>query len=210
MITEQHVVQSIQSAIDGKSNLTETRLSVEGFSTRTMRHLFNNLCNIEGTYLEAGLFCGGTFVSSFNEKLLSIGIEDYSQPFGVNEVKSKLEKNVEENKHMSKEVKIHFEDCFSIDKSKLPSNIDILFYDAQHDELSQSKALPYFLDNMNETFIYIVDDSGWDSVRNGTDFALNSLKSKMAISKEWKLRGASPNDDEVWHNGVDIYLINKL
>lgn len=210
MITQQHVEQSINDSILGKSNLTGRQLSVEGFSTATMRHLFNNLCNIEGTYLEAGLFCGGTFVSSFNDKLVSIGVEDYSQPFGVNEVKSKLERNIEENKHISKDAVVHFEDCFSIDKSKLPSNIDILFYDAQHDELSQSKALPHFFDNMNNVFLYIVDDYNWVDVFNGTNTGLCIMKDKLNVVKKWELCGKSRNDDPIFHNGIGLFLIEKI
>jgi len=55
-MTKAHIEQSIQKALAGQSNLTESELAVGGFSTPTMRHLFNNLCDIDGTYLEVGLW----------------------------------------------------------------------------------------------------------------------------------------------------------
>jgi len=209
MITEQHVVESIENAIDGKSNLTEQQLSVGGFSTKTMRHLWNNLCDIDGVYLECGLFKGGTFVASFNKNCQSIGIEDYSQPFGESNVKSILEENIEANKGLSKDCKVFFEDCFSIDKAKLPSNIDILFYDAEHSAESQSKALPYFLDNMNQTFLYVVDDANWSDVYRGTMDGLEQVKDKIVVLRDWHISGELSNDDSIWHNGIMIFLCQK-
>lgn len=209
MITEQHIEQSISNAILGISNITEKQLSVDGFSTPTMRHLWNNLCCIDGIYLECGLFKGGTFVASFNKNCQSIGIEDYSQPFGESNVKSILEENIEANKGLSKECKVHFEDCFSIDKEKLPSNIDILFFDAEHSEESQSKALPYFFNNMSNTFLYIADDAHWKSVIDGTANGLFSLKDKIRIDNTWCLSGHQHNDDPIWHNGIVLFLISK-
>lgn len=209
MITESHVNKSIEDALLGISNISPKALSVGGFSTETMRHLWNNLCDIDGIYLEAGLFMGGTFTASFNKNVVSIGIEDYSQPFGVMEVKKHLEENIESNKDASKDYKLYFEDCFSIDKTKLPNNIDILFYDANHSEESQAKALPYFIDNMNSTFLYIVDDYNWADVFNGTDKGLENVSDKINIDKDWVLSGSSKNDDHIWHNGIGLFLCSK-
>ena len=128
----------------------------------------------------------------------------------VNEVKSKLEKNIDENNERSKEVVLYFEDCFSIDKSNLPSNIDILFYDAEHGAESQSKALPYFLSNMNTTFLYVVDDANWSDVYRGTMEGLEQVKDKIVVLKNWQISGASKNDDPIWHNGLMIFLCSKI
>lgn len=208
-MTKEHIDRSIKDALGGISNLTESELAVGGFSTPTMRHLFNNLTNISGTYLEVGLWMGGTFVSSFNKNLISIGIENYSQDFGVVGVKDHLEKNIADHKHIAKDIQLHFEDCFTMDKSVLPKNIDIFFYDGVHHELEQSKALPHFIDNMADTFIYIVDDWSWDAVFKGTNIGFEILKDKIEIIYHLPLRGYSLQDDPVWHNSVALFLIKK-
>lgn len=211
MITAEHIQSSIDNAIAGKSNLTPEILAVQGFSTPTLRMLFNNLCNIDGTYLEIGLFCGASFCSSFNHKCTSIGIEDHSQDFsaGFEEVKKQLKDNVEQFKDRAKEVKVHYADCYSMDKSVIPDNIDIYSYDGFHSEEMQAKALPEFFDKMADKFVWIVDDINWDYVASGTNIALESLKDKIEIEKVWMLRGYQLQNDPIWHNGAVIYLINK-
>jgi hypothetical protein len=211
MITAEHIQTSIDNALAGKSNLTEDILKVAGFSTPTIRHLFNNLCNIEGTYLEIGLFCGASFTSSFNPNCVSIGVEDHSQDFsaGFESVKQQLKDNVDRFSDRAKEVQIHYTDCFTMDKSVLPDNIDIYCYDAEHSTESTAKSLPYFVDKMADTFCLILDDINWAMVSDGIDIALNELKDKIEIEKVWVLRGYHLQNDSIWHNGLKVYLIKK-
>lgn len=211
MITQEHIQSSIDNAIAGKSNLTEETLAVRGFSTRPIRHLFNNLCDIEGTYLEIGLFCGASFIASFNKNCISIGVEDHSQDFseGFEQVKKELKENIETFKGNAKEVNVHYDDCFTMDKSILPDNIDIYFFDGFHSEETQTKALPYFLDKMADKFIWVVDDYNWTYVESGTKLGLEELKDKIEIEKAWILRGQNLLNDSIWHNGLIVLLINK-
>lgn len=211
MITAEHIQTSIDNAVAGKSNLTPEILNVTGFSTPTIRHLFNNLCNINGTYLEIGLFCGASFTSSFNPECVSIGVEDHSQDFsaGFDEVKKQLKENVEKFKDRAKDVQVHYEDCFSMDKSILPDNIDIYCYDAEHSTASTAKALPYLFDKLADKFCLIVDDINWQIVSDGVNISLEELRDKIEIEKVWTLRGYNLQNDPIFHNGVAIYLINK-
>lgn len=209
-VSIEHIEKSIENALAGKSNLTQDILNVRGFSTPTIRHLFNNLCDIDGTYLEVGLFCGASFCSSFNPNCTSIGVEDHSQDFsaGFELVKQELKENVDRFSERAKEVYVHYVDCFSMDKSVLPK-IDIYSFDGFHSEETQAKALPYFLDNMADRFIWIVDDYNWDYVASGTNIGLQSLSDKIEVEKAWVLRGYHLNNDPIWHNGIVIYLIKK-
>jgi hypothetical protein len=211
MITREHIELSIKRAMDGQSNLSQEQLAVRGFSTPTIRRLFSNLCNIEGTYLEIGLFCGATFVSSFNPKLKAIGIEDHSQDFseGFELIKKELKDNVDKFARKAKDVHVHYADCFKIDKSLLPDNIDIMFWDGEHTLENQSKALPHFLDKLADRFIAVTDDYNWTDVENGTNSGLELLRDKIEIEGCWVLRGYHLNNDSVWHNGVHILLAKK-
>ncbi len=211
MITRQHIDLSIQRALEGQSNLSQSQLEVRGFSTPTIRRLINHICNIEGggTYLEVGLFCGGTFVSSFNPNTVSIGIENYAQDFSVPTVKEELEKNIDNHVDRAKEVIVHLEDCFKIDLSLLPNNIDIIFYDGVHDFESQRRALPHFFDKMADVFLFLVDDTTWQEVARGTEAGLSEMSNRFIIEGYWPLRGLLSNDDPIWHNGVNLYLLRK-
>lgn len=208
-LSVEHIEQSIENALAGKSNLTQDILNIRGFSTPTIRHLFNNLCDIDGTYLEVGLFCGASFCSSFNQNCTSIGVEDHSQDFsaGFEQVKKELKENVDTFSERAKEVYVHYADCWLMDKSTLPK-IDIYSYDGFHGELEQAKAITDFIDNMADTFVMIIDDANWSYVRSGTEIGLNTIKDKIEVKKRWFL-GEGLQNHHVWHNGVLIYLINK-
>jgi hypothetical protein len=210
-MTIQHIEKSIADAVAGKSNMTAEIFQIRGFSTMTIRRLFHNLCDIDGTYLEVGLFCGASFCASFNKNCTSVGVEDHSQDFsaGFDNVKQELKENIIAFQHLAKDVKVHYADCFAMDISVLPK-IDIYSYDGWHSEEHQAKALPYFFERMNDKFIWVIDDTNWDYVASGTKMALESLKDKIHIEKEWELRGSYLNNDPIWHNGVKIYLINKI
>lgn len=209
-MTVEHINLSIKRALEGQSNLSQSQLAVRGFSTPTIRRLFSNLCNLEnGTYLEVGLFCGATFISSFNSGMTCIGIENYSQDFSVATVKEELEKNISDHSDRAKEVHVLYEDCFAVDKIKLPTDIDIFYYDGEHSAINTAKALPLFIDKMKDTFIYIVDDVRWSSVMSGLIYGFELVKDKCDIIQEWWLHGEQLNDDPIWHNSVAIFLIKK-
>lgn len=209
-----HVDNSIVNALSAESNLTEEILKIRGFSTPTIRHLFNNLCNIKGQYLEIGLYCGATFCASFNKDLTSVGIEDFSQNFGVDSVERELMDNIERAK-LSQEprmVATENRDCFKtnwLNEQPPTGNFNILFYDGEHSKESQAKALPHFLDNMADRFLFIVDDFAWTPVHEGTEIGFQQLKDRITIEKEWKLKGKKDHDDPIFHNGVGIFLISK-
>lgn len=213
MILEKHIQQAVDNAVVGNSNLSEDVLAIRGFSTKTIRNIFGNLCNTAEpiTYLEVGLFCGASFCASFNKNCTSIGVEDHSQDFsaGFDLVKKELKENVEKFKGNAKEAQVIYADCFAMDKSLLPDNIDVYFYDGWHSEEHQRKALPYFLDKMANKFIWVVDDFNWDYVKSGTDLALADLKDKIQVGRVWLLRGYHLQNDPIYHNGLAIYLINK-
>lgn len=208
-MTIEHITNAINKALADQSDINTDIYNVRGFSTPTMRRLFHELTNLEKcNYLEVGLYCGATFVSSFNKGCFSIGIENFTQPFGVETVKEELEQNVNRFSQASGNVQLYDHDCFTFDISKLP-HIDIYFFDGEHSEESQAKALPYYFKSLKPTFIFIVDDYNWDSVRKGTEKGLAELSDKIEIVKDWKIRGLNSQDDEIWHNGAYIALINK-
>lgn len=213
MLTKEHILESISNAEKGISLLSDDIYFITGFSTATMRRFFSNLCNTSFpiNYLEIGLYCGGTFCSSFNKNCTSIGVENNSQNFERDAlwVKDELADNIYNFRIRGKEVVVYYEDCFLMDKTKLPK-IDIYFYDGFHSEESQEKALLHFFDVLSDRFIWIVDDFNWQFVADGTNKALKKLNDKIKIEQVSILKGNKSDNDPVWHNGLAVYLINKI
>lgn len=211
-LTVQHIEKAIEDAMNGVSQMDAEILNIRGFSTATQRRLMNNLMNTGNplTYLEVGLYCGATFCASLMPNVTAIGVENYSQDFGVNTVEEELEKNVTKYGDKAKNFNIIYDDCFLVDPISIPDNIDILYWDGEHTLENQAKALPYFFDKMAETFVSITDDVNWAQVAQGIDMGLIELKDKMTIERCWMLRGYHLQDDPVWHNGVQILLCKKI
>lgn len=184
--------------------------SIKGFSTPAIRKLVHLISKESHTYLETGTYCGATFCSSFHKTTTSIGIENFSQPFGEVNVKEQLQANINTFKHLSKKVILHNADFFSINLSTLPNNIDFFFYDGNHSEECQAKALPHIFPNLADTFVFMVDDFNWPDVFNGTNKSIQSVNHKINILASFPIRGYSLNDDPIWHNGIALFLISKL
>src|SRR2546430_1499714 len=90
-----HVDDSISRALRHESYIDEGVLKITGFATGAQQRLGNNLCHlpkVAANYLECGLYAGATFCAAINNNpdLHAVGIEDYSQPFGVEGIEVEL------------------------------------------------------------------------------------------------------------------------
>lgn len=211
-LTTEHIDSSIARALAGESHLDPAVLNILGFATPTMRHLFNNLCNIEGlTYLECGVYTGGSFVSAFNNNPIhAIGIDNFSQTWAPGrDIRGEFLENVKIFRDTAKSVTFFQEDCFKPDLLCGIRGIDVFFYDGCHEKISQAKALPHFFDLLADTFLFIVDDWNWPDVKAGTETGVQSLAGKVSVIHERILIGNVAQDDLVWHNGVGLFLCQK-
>lgn len=215
-ILNRHISESILRALRGESYLDPEILKIHGFATPTMRHLFSNLCHIESaSYLEVGVFCGATFFAAYNNNPITAqGVENFAQPFEETNVREQLESNFDRWwKSGGGLCQIEFKDVFKIEwhPEILDIRYNIYFYDGEHSYESQAKALPALFDMMADTFLYIVDDTNWDDVIRGTDAGFETLGSRVVVEKTWNLSGLkSRSDDEIWHNGMAIFLCSKI
>ena len=204
-----HVTHAIARTLRGEAYLDKDCLDIRGFSTPTMRRLFSNICHLPGaTYLECGLYCGGTFVSAFNNNPIhAIGVEDFSQDFGVASVKQELAANVDAKRKTADSVEWIDADFFTVGRQLVKTPVDIYFYDGNHALEFQRRALPEALPLLNDSFIHIVDDYNWQSVNEGTAQGLK--KSGVTIKRVWRFCGQQMQDDPVWHNGVCVMVLSK-
>ncbi len=207
-MTKEFIDEQIKKALAHQSGLDPSALEVPGFSTKVMKHLWNNLCSGVNTYLEVGAYFGGTACAAINNNpnLTAIIIENGSQEFHGRPILRELEDNL--NKH-GKNFHLSTQDFFETTLLKGDKGFDFFFYDAHHAEEWQRRALPEAFDCLSDTFIYAVDDYNWESVWRGTDAGFDALGDRVELIEAWTLRGEKVQDDEVWHNGLLIALCKK-
>ena len=98
-------------------------------------------------------------------------------------------------------------DCFTIDKSLFKHKFNTYFYDGDHSEISQEKALTYYYDTLADIFIYVCDDWDFKWVASGTRSGI--MKCGLKIVKEWILPSNILNNANGWWNGLYIGIMEK-
>lgn len=208
-----HVNQSIEKAKNHQSWLHAECLDLEGFTTGIMIRMFCNITHLPTptpAYLEVGLYKGRSFCSCMNNNSLHLyGIEDFSQPFSDDKVREKLEANIERFKGDAGSVTVINSDCFKVDLKQIKHPIHVYMFDGCHEYKPQYDAIPYFLDAMDDVFLFICDDFDWSSPRAATQDALRDLKDKVKVEREWILSDGVPDGDR-FHNGVGMFLLSKI
>jgi hypothetical protein len=211
-IYKNHVINAFQNADKGISKITFDITTMEGMTGLKTRHFYNNLLNIpDARYLEIGTWKGSSVCSAMcgNEAKV-ICIDNWSEFGGP---KSEFLFAFEKFKGKNDASFIE-SDCFKVNVSLLPK-FNIYMYDGNHDAESHYNALLHFFNCLDDTFIFIVDDWNWRSVRDGTIDAIKKLNLKVLYENEIK----TTNDDthpewgspgqKAWHNGIYVAVLQK-
>ena len=101
-------------------------------------------------------------------------------------------------------------DCFNLDVKTL-GKFNIYMYDGEHSRASHFKALTYYYDCLDDTFIYIVDDWNWYDVRQGTLDAIKHLGLEVCFYHEIRTtQDNSTTTDRIgWWNGAYVAVLKK-
>jgi hypothetical protein len=203
---------SIKDAQHGISSISDEIIQMPGMSGTKTRHFYNNLLKYipNPVYLEIGTWKGSSVCSAmYNNVATVVCIDNWSEFDGP-----------------KKEFLTHFEkfkganfisfiekDCFKVNISTLPT-FNIFMYDGNHSEESHYKALVHYIDCMENTFVYVVDDWNWEQVRKGTKRATHDLGLKVTYEKEIRTSmdesvPPEPTLSQEWWNGIGIYILEK-
>ena len=84
-------------------------------------------------------------------------------------------------------------------------------YDGYHSYENQYKALEYYYEILDDTFIFIVDDWNWENIRNGTLNSIKDLNLKIIHKIEIRLTqdNQGTSDRNGYHNGLFIAVLQK-
>jgi len=168
-----HAETSFLNAENRTSKLNSDILNINGLSGEKTRHLYNNICSLDGAnYLEIGTYKGSSFISAiYKNNINALAVDNWSEFEGP---KSEFINNVN---HFCKNQSYNFleKDSFEIEDSdvkKYMNSIDIYLYDGCHKLESHTKAITHFKNLFSKYFIVIIDDwrtdGNWHRVQTGT------------------------------------------
>lgn len=196
----------LESKIDGGI------LSLEGMSGTKTRHFLNNLCSLPGTrYLEIGSWKGSTVCAAMCKNNATVTCVDNWSEFGG----PRLMFYANFNRYIGNNVaNVIEQDAFTINLSKM-GKFNVYMYDGAHDDISHYKALTYFINNMDNKFVYVVDDWNWKGVRDATRRAIADLKLDILWEKEIRLTDDDTHTKDAalgkstYHNGIFACVLGK-
>jgi hypothetical protein len=205
-----HAISSHEMANRNISKLNQEILDLPGYTGNKTRHLYNNLCNLDGiTYLEVGTWLGSSLISAlYGNTCRAFAIENWSEEhIGSNKDSYKIfEKNTASHLKTEKFSLIE-KDCFLLDEQDVePSSIDIYLYDGHHESYSQELGITYFEKFLSKYSIIIVDDWSWEKVRYGTFEGFK--KSNLEIRH--KIEHFSSDDRQGYWNGFGLFVCEKM
>lgn len=186
--------------------VTNEIFSIPGMSGAKYKRFANRLLSndIVKNYLEIGVWKGSTAIAALhgNHNRLKYTVIDNFCEFGG----PKQDFLDNWRKYIGGEPNLIDEDCFAIfPKNRGISDIDVYFYDGEHEAINHYRGLQYYYHAMADSFIFMVDDWSWEKVQRGTYTAFNELGAKIAFKVEYY----GSNDADGWWNGCGIFVLEK-
>jgi hypothetical protein len=211
----EHLLNSFENAQEEKSKVSDEILEMEGYSGSRTRHFYNNILSMpDARYLEVGTWKGSTVCAAMNGNSANVVcIDNWSQFPGPSGESIKEVFLTNFNKYRGKNDATFLEgDCFSINTDLIPKR-NIYLYDGEHSYESHYNALKYYLDCMDDQFIFLCDDWTWDVVRLATTDAMRDLKLKVLYQNEIRYERervvAKEYAKAMWWNGIYFAVLQK-
>ena len=210
----ERVKLAIENAETGVSRVSKAAMSVGGFTANGNRRVLNNLAKIVDTYCEVGVLRGASFVAAnCNNKLRkSYAIDTFEQDFGQPDNRSAFYQNLESIawKDMDTDFVILEKDCFSVTHEDIKEPIQLYFFDGPHDYESQKKAVAYYKQFMEDTFIMCTDDVIWrDTVYKGTMDGIKEANLEILYQVELGRGIEGDNSENGFWNNMLITVLKK-
>ena len=204
------IEQAIEKGIQRQSKLTKQNYDVPGLVSLAGRNIYNNLGSLCTNFLEIGSHLGCSFTSTIsgnNQIKTATSVDSFASDW-VEDRKCMPLFLDNVNRFLPKETKFKFihSDAFEVNIDEIPKGVDFYIYDGSHDELSQYKAIEYYLPILADEFIFAVDDFDWEEVKTGTYNAIKNNNLEVLFEKV--LIGNDHDNDGNW-NGYAYFLLKK-
>ncbi len=205
------VEKAFENAENGVSKINDDIINLDGMTGTKTRHFYNNLLNFEDArYLEIGTWKGSSVCSAMYGNNAKVTCIDNWSEFGG--PKKEFLKNF--NKFKGKNDANFIEkDCYKVDTSKL-AKYNIYMFDGNHTYDSHYKALNHYINNLDDIFIFIVDDWNWSDVRNATKKSIENLNLEVLYEKEIRMTNDNSHTPKeiakkTWWNGIYVSILKK-
>jgi len=188
-----HVKNAFKNADNMLTKISPEILQLEGMSGYKTRAFYNNLSSAWGIrYLEIGSWKGSSACSAmFGNSMDITTIDNWSQ---FNGPRADFQKNVDIFGGDNRVTTIN-KDSFEVSMDDLPYKYNVYLYDGDHSDEAHEKALTHYIDAMDDTFIFMVDDWMFEGVRRGTYAAIKKLNLKIKYYEERRRVLTSEDDD---------------
>jgi hypothetical protein len=205
---------SLERALEINHKLTDVVLNMTGMSGRKYRSLINTL--VKGVpapkYLEVGSWAGSTASAVLWKNAVDVVCIDNWSQFGG--PKDAFLENTALAGNENTRLMLVESDFRAVPWGTLPKS-NIYMFDGPHTEVDQYDGIVIAQPALEDTYILVVDDYNWPSVRNGTLRAINDL----GLTVECAIEIRTTQDDthpqiayqanSDWHNGYFIAVIGK-
>ncbi len=208
------MMASFGRALAGESKLPSTIRDIKGMSGQKYRSFINNLVeSLDGSvrYLEVGSWAGSTATAAlFGNKVKALCIDNWSQFGGP---RTEFFANLEMVKSPDVDFSFIENDFRSVDFSAV-GLFNVYLFDGPHSEQDQYDGIVLAQPALNDSYILIVDDWNWRSVRNGTLRALSDIGVQIEALIEVRtsfdnIHPTKHGKESDWHNGYFIASLRK-
>lgn len=208
-----HIIESIDKAERLDSNYTG--IAIESLTSNITKHFLNNICSLPDTvYLELGCYAGGTFYSALqNNNTKGYAVDNYKQPTYPQRDDLNF-KGYPNPKSVLLEPPWHPDNRYDytlieddVNNITLPEQVNVIFYDADHNPQAQYNNLKHVHQYCKDEFILIIDDANMPGVIESVDEFVRVMK--LDVIFERKVLTNKPEDDTSWWNGLYILLLKK-
>ena len=208
-----HIIESIDKAERLDSNYTG--IAIESLTSNITKHFLNNICSLPDTvYLELGCYAGGTFYSALqNNNTKGYAVDNYKQPTYPHRDDLNF-KGYQNPKAVLLEPPWHPDNRYDytlieddVTNITLPEQVNVIFYDADHNPQAQYNNLKHVHQYCKDEFILIIDDANMPGVIESVDEFVRVMK--LDVIFERKVLTNKPEDDTSWWNGLYILLLKK-
>ena len=210
----QEVDQKIQTVVNGIVDSVHDLIEIDipGLTSPRVQQLLNYLGKNSNKYLEVGSFLGATMsaVLKYNN------ITAYAVDNWASNIQAQNSQGLPENRKQAfieniKKYKgtntVHIFDCdfIKVNRQEI-KDIDLFFYDGDHNEEITSTAIQYFAPCLADTAIVVFDDANWQGVVEGVQAGWANTNYEVIYEKKILNDVESKSD---WWNGLYINVVKR-
>jgi len=207
-----HVKASLDAAEFNFSKLPKEILTMGGPSGIKTRHFLNNLVQMNSAkYLEIGVGGGGlTIAAMYNNTAKIFCVDNWLDGGEVTKTAFMEQYKKYKGNNYTKLIEQNYKDIETVKLSKF----NILLYDATLDYNDIYATLPKFINNMDDVFVYIVDDVNWRYIQRAAEKSIKDLNLTVLYEKEILLTDNETHTPmelakKSWWNGLYVVVLKK-